>query len=130
MSRSGVELHAANHPSQAPPVIRPSASALAVNQRNDVNGEPLQALDALGDRLAAEVKDQLVHADRSEGTDVAGDLFRLAGELPAGPVRRWNTGVVERCFVGDRQRREIAPLGLGQLLQRSEMRAHLLRWQR
>jgi hypothetical protein len=35
----------------------------------------LQALDAFGDGLAAEVKDQLVHADSREGADVTGDVI-------------------------------------------------------
>src|SRR5215471_8998057 len=105
-------------------------SGLAASQRDYVSGEPLQALDALRDRPAAEVEDQLVHADRREGSDVGGDLFRRAGKGPARSVRRWNAGVVERCLVGDRQRREIASLGLGQPLQRVEMLAHLWRRQR
>jgi hypothetical protein len=48
----------------------------------------LQALDALRNRLAAAIKDQLVHADRHEILNVAGDLFGLAGEGPPGSVRR------------------------------------------
>jgi hypothetical protein len=43
----------------------------------------LQAVDALRDRLAAEIEDQLVHADTRESSDVGGDLFRGAGERPA-----------------------------------------------
>jgi hypothetical protein len=64
-----------------------SAGALAVHQRDYVSGEPLQALDALRNGLAATIEDQLVHADRREISNVAGDVFRLAGEGPAGPVR-------------------------------------------
>jgi hypothetical protein len=64
-----------------------SAGALAVHQRDYVSGEPLQALDALRNGLAAAIEDQLVHADRCESSNVAGDVFRLAGEGPAGPVR-------------------------------------------
>jgi alkanesulfonate monooxygenase SsuD/methylene tetrahydromethanopterin reductase-like flavin-dependent oxidoreductase (luciferase family) len=41
-----------------------------------------------------------------------------SGPKPAGPVLRSNPGVIERRLVRDRQRREVAPLGLGQLLQR------------
>src|SRR5260370_12299000 len=87
--------NAADYAYQAPPVIRPPASwpdrsvprASAVHQRDYVGGEPLQALDALRDGLAATLEDQLVHADRRESSDVAGDLFRRAGEEPAGAVR-------------------------------------------
>jgi hypothetical protein len=35
--------------------------------------------------------------------------------------------IVERRLIRDRQCREIAPLGFGQLFQRIDMRAHLLR---
>src|SRR3982074_3629649 len=88
--------------------------ASAVHHRDDGRSEPLQALDALRNGLAAAIEDQFVHADRRESPDVAGDLFRLAGEGPAGSVRRWDTGVIEWCIERDRQRREIAPLGLSQ----------------
>ena len=74
--------------------------ALAVHQRDDVSGEPLQALDALRNGLAAAIEDQLVHADCCEGSNVAGDLFRLAAKEPAGSVRRCNAGVIERRLVG------------------------------
>ena len=109
---------------QPPPVTRhlqvgPSGSVglgLAVHQRDYVSGEPLQALDALRNGLAAAIENQLVHADRRESSNVAGNVFRLAGESSAGSIRRCNPSVIERCFVGNRQRREIAPFGLGQLL--------------
>jgi len=41
-------------------------------------------------------------------------------------------GIVERRLVGDRQHQEIVPLGLGQALQRVQVRAHLQRrqWRR
>src|SRR5437870_7949377 len=93
---------------------------LAVHQRDYVSSEPFQALDALRNGLAAAIEDQLVHADRRESSDIAGDVLRLSGEGPAGVARRWDAGVIERRLVGDRQCREIAPLGLGQLLQRLE----------
>ena len=52
--------------------------ASAVDERNYVGGEPLQALDALHNRLAAAIENQLVHADRCEISNVPGDLFLLA----------------------------------------------------
>jgi hypothetical protein len=39
----------------------------------------LQALDAFRNRPASEIKDQLVHADRRESSDITGDVFRRAG---------------------------------------------------
>jgi hypothetical protein len=53
-----------------------------------MSGEPLQTLDALRNGLAAAIEDQLVHADRRESSNVAGNVFGLAGESSAGPVRR------------------------------------------
>src|SRR5438270_2744191 len=103
---------------------------LAVHQRDYVSGEPLQTLDALRNRLAAAIEDQLVHADRRESANVAGNLFRLAGEGAAGSVRRRDAGVIKWPLVGARQCREIAPLGLGQPFQGVEMRTYLLRRQR
>jgi hypothetical protein len=55
----------------------------------------LQALDALPNGLAAAIEDQLVHADRRKSSNVAGDIFRLAGEGPAGAVQRCNAGVIK-----------------------------------
>src|SRR3954453_7906609 len=86
----------------------------ASRERQDVDSEPLELLDALRNGVAAAIKDQLVHADCSEAPDVGSDLFRFSGERPAGAVRGGNGGLVERRFIGDRQSREIAPLGLGQ----------------
>jgi hypothetical protein len=59
-----------------PKVTRGSAG----HQRDDLRGEPLQALDALHYGLAAAIEDQLVHADRRESTNIAGDILRLASE--------------------------------------------------
>jgi hypothetical protein len=41
----------------------------------------LQTLDALRNRLAAAIEDQLVQADRRESSNVAGNVFRLANSL-------------------------------------------------
>ena len=74
-----------------PPEVGPIGSvgrALAAYQRGHVSGEPLQTLDALRNGLAAAIEDQLVHADRRESSNVAGNVFGLAGESSAEPVRR------------------------------------------
>src|SRR5260370_35387051 len=64
-----------------------------LHQRHHLGSEALQALDAFGDALAAEVEDQLVHADRGERTDVAGVVMVVAGAAAAvclaGRKRRW-----------------------------------------
>jgi tetratricopeptide (TPR) repeat protein len=78
------------------PVTRPSASrperlgrpGLSRPPADYISGERLQTLDALRNRLAAAIEDQLVHADRRESSNVAGNVFGLAGESSAGPVRR------------------------------------------
>jgi hypothetical protein len=88
--------------------IDPDRRGSACHERDDLGCEPLQALDALRDGLAAAIENQLVHADRRESSNVAGDVFRFTGEGPAGPIRRWNADVIERRFIGDRQRREVA----------------------
>ena len=49
------------------------------------------ALDALRNGLAAAIEDQLVRADRREISNVAGDVFRLAGE-GSGAIRPGNAG--------------------------------------
>src|SRR5579884_3382471 len=67
--------------------------ASARRERDDLRGKPLQPLDALRNGPAAAIEDQLVHADRGEISNVAGDLFRRAGEGPARAVRRGNAGI-------------------------------------
>ncbi len=47
-----------------PTLIGSRPSDRRVHQRHHLGGEALQAFDTFGDRLAAEVEDQLVHADR------------------------------------------------------------------
>ena len=59
-----------------------------------------------------------------------GDRLRRAGEGPARSILQSKAVVMERRLVGDRERQEIAPLGVGQLLQRVQMRVHPLRRQR
>jgi hypothetical protein len=64
---------------------------------------PLEPLDALP---TAEIEDQL-----HEGSNVSGDAsFRLTGEGPRGSVWRRNAGLIERCLIGDRQRREVTAM--------------------
>jgi hypothetical protein len=84
--------------------------ALAAHQRYHLGGEALQALDAFGDGLAAEVKDLLVHAASREGADVTSDVIWIAGEGTAGPVRPRNADIITRRLIGDGQCREIAAL--------------------
>ena len=62
-------------------------TGLFAHQRYHFSGEALQARDALGDGFTAEVKDQFVHADSGEGTDVAGDFVRLPEKLRRMPSR-------------------------------------------
>lgn len=59
----------------------------ALDERDDRLGEPLRALDALRDGLAPAIEDQLMRAARCKASNVAGDVFRRAGEGPAGPIR-------------------------------------------
>src|SRR5712664_3418399 len=63
--------------SRRAPLVMPAPAksvgreALAVHERDYVSSEPLQALDALCNGLAAAIEDQLVHADRRESSDIA-----------------------------------------------------------
>src|SRR5258708_19182133 len=110
MAASGAELPMPLIAGQPPPrpghlQVGPSGSVglgLAVHQRDYISGEPLQTLDALRNGLAAAIEDQLVHADRRESSNVAGNVFRLAGESSAGHVRRWDTGATWLASRADR----------------------------
>src|SRR5580692_4836014 len=86
--------------SSNPPPLTPVA-----DQRHHLRGEALQPLDAVGDRLAAKVEDQFMHAGGREQIDVAGDVVGLAGEAAAGAVAVRNAGVVQWRLVGDGERR-------------------------
>src|SRR5260370_24664244 len=71
------------------------------DQRHHLRGAALQPFDAVGDRLAAKVEDQLMHARGRERVDVACDVVWLAGEAAAGGgPARGGPGVPQR-LVGD-----------------------------
>src|ERR1700693_1709981 len=113
--RCGADQHTVNigHPrmgQRAPGTRDTGRYDLAAYQRHNLRREALETLNALGDGLAAEIEDQLVHADRREGTNITGDVIGSTGERPTRSVRRWDAGVVQRRLVGDRKCREIAPL--------------------
>src|SRR5471030_463406 len=91
------------------------------DEGHDLGGKALQALDAGACRLAAEVEDQLVHADGRERADVGGDFLGRAREAAAGAVAIGHGVVVEWRLVGDGEGGEVAALGLGHLLQRREV---------
>src|SRR4051794_34453561 len=53
---------------------------LAVSAQPERLGEALHFLERLGERLAAEIEDELAHAGLLVGADVVGDLLRRARE--------------------------------------------------
>src|SRR5580704_17840261 len=79
----------------------PRPLTAVADQRHHLGGEALQPLNAVGDRLAAKVEDQLMHAGGRERMDVAGDVVGLAGEAAAGTVAIRDAGVVQWRLVGD-----------------------------
>src|SRR5205085_6055192 len=93
-------------------------------------GEPLRTYAALRNRRDAAVEGKVDDAVRCEAAMDPGNRLRIDGGGAAGSGRRQDAGIIKWRLVGDRQCREIAPLGLGQPLQGVEMRAHLLRRQR
>src|SRR5262245_17844094 len=81
------------------PRVAANRLRLSPDQRDHLGGEALQALEAVGEGIAAAVEDQFVHADRGEGTDVARDLVGGAGEAAPRAIAIGHAGVVERRFV-------------------------------
>src|SRR5439155_19416501 len=97
----------------------------------DHRAEALQALEDLGEALAAEVKDDLAHAEPRERRDVLRDLRRAPGERPSLAARELTLAhVVHRRLVRDRQGFGVAPLGRGEPMELLDKEPQLRRWQR
>src|SRR5689334_19480778 len=98
--------------------LRAFQSRIDADQWDHFGSKSLQARNAVSNGFAAEVEDQLVHANGTKGADVASDIIGAAGKASAGAVTIRDGSIVQRRLIGDGQRGKIPALGCGQPLQR------------
>jgi hypothetical protein len=99
----------------------------------DDGSEMLHALEAFALALAAEIKDEFTNSKATVRSNIRDDLLCRTGEGPTFEPDLTLCGqrdIVERGFIGDRERIRIAPGRLGQTLEVAQRDFQLMRPQR
>jgi hypothetical protein len=99
----------------------------------DDGSEMLHALEAFALALAAEIKDEFTNSKATVRSNIRDDLLCRIGEGPTFEPDLTLCGqrdIVERGFIGDRERIRIAPGRLGQTLEVAQRDFQLMRPQR